>query len=125
MSLRHSPSSLVRPQVPAPSSASSSVLSSWGVVDSILILRTANSFNKQSHCAKFITEIVKAHFVESRPSFGKVPNKVKNMWYTEFRKRYRWDPMHEHAIRDAWQKRASLRHKDLMYEVQVDGYQPN
>ncbi|KAI5667226.1 hypothetical protein M9H77_17079 [Catharanthus roseus] len=33
-----------------------------------------------------------------------------------FRKRYRWDPLHEHAIWDAWQKRASLRYKDLMYE---------
>ncbi|KAI5666924.1 hypothetical protein M9H77_16777 [Catharanthus roseus] len=34
-------------------------------------------------------------------------------------------PMHERAIWDAWQKRASLRYKDLMYKVRNDGYQLN
>ncbi|KAI5683186.1 hypothetical protein M9H77_04414 [Catharanthus roseus] len=68
---------------------------------------------------------MKAHFVDAHPSFGKVPDRIKNMWYTKFRKRYRWDPMHESAIWDAWQKRASLRYKDLIYEVRVDGYQPD
>ncbi|KAI5672737.1 hypothetical protein M9H77_13101 [Catharanthus roseus] len=33
--------------------------------------------------------------------------------------------MHEHAIWDAWEKRALLCYKDLMYEVRMDGYQPN
>ncbi|KAI5675867.1 hypothetical protein M9H77_06817 [Catharanthus roseus] len=32
-------------------------------------------------------------------------------------KKYRWDPLHKHAIWDAWEKRASLHYKDLMYEV--------
>ncbi|KAI5669344.1 hypothetical protein M9H77_19197 [Catharanthus roseus] len=74
-----SPSSEVAasPPVPAPSSQ--------GVVDSrILILSTADSFNKQSDCAKLITEIMKAHFVEVHPSFGKVSDRIKNMCYTEF-----------------------------------------
>ncbi|KAI5649819.1 hypothetical protein M9H77_35824 [Catharanthus roseus] len=68
-------------------------------------------------------------FCEAEPSFGKVSDRIKNMWYTEFRvsvyiaMRYRWDSMH--AIRDAWQKRASLRYKDLMFEVRVDEYQPD
>ncbi|KAI5649104.1 hypothetical protein M9H77_35109 [Catharanthus roseus] len=36
------------------------------------------------------------------------------------KKRYRLDPMHERTIRDAWQKWASSRYKDLMYEVRMD-----
>ncbi|KAI5668471.1 hypothetical protein M9H77_18324 [Catharanthus roseus] len=67
---------------------------------------------------------MKAHFFEVHPSFGKVP-RIKNMLYTEFEKRYRWDPMHERAIWDAWHRRASLRYKDLMYEVRANRYQPN
>ncbi|KAI5663006.1 hypothetical protein M9H77_22329 [Catharanthus roseus] len=46
-------------------------------------------FNKQSDCTK-------------------VPDRMKNMWSTEFEKRYRWDPMHEHAIWDAWHRRDLL-----------------
>ncbi|KAI5654483.1 hypothetical protein M9H77_31670 [Catharanthus roseus] len=33
--------------------------------------------------------------------------------------------MHERVIWDAWHKRASLRYKDLMYEMQTVGYQPD
>ncbi|KAI5658019.1 hypothetical protein M9H77_26812 [Catharanthus roseus] len=54
--------------------------------------------------------------MKAHPSLGKVPDRIKNMWYTEFGKWYRWDLMHECAIRDAWQKRVSLRYKNLMYE---------
>ncbi|KAI5668240.1 hypothetical protein M9H77_18093 [Catharanthus roseus] len=57
-----------------------------------------------------------AYFLEAHPSFGKAPDRMKNMWYTEFGKKYRWDSMHERAIWDAWQRWASLRYKDLMYE---------
>ncbi|KAI5667675.1 hypothetical protein M9H77_17528 [Catharanthus roseus] len=117
MSSRPAPSSSARPLAPAPSSTPSPAPSSQGVVKSrILILPTADSFNKQSDCAKMTTEIMKAHFVEAHPSFGKVLDRIKKMRYAESRKRYRWDPMHERAIWDAWQKRASLLYKDLMYE---------
>ncbi|KAI5649895.1 hypothetical protein M9H77_35900 [Catharanthus roseus] len=68
---------------------------------------------------------MKAHFIEAYPSFWKVPDKMKSMWCIEFGKRYRWDPMHERTIRDAWKRRASLRYKDLMYEVHTNRYQPN
>ncbi|KAI5676463.1 hypothetical protein M9H77_07413 [Catharanthus roseus] len=61
-----------------------------------------HSFNKQSDSAKVITEIMKAHFIEAHLSLGK--------------KKYRWDPMHEHAIWDAWQKQISLQYKGFMYE---------
>ncbi|KAI5659134.1 hypothetical protein M9H77_27927 [Catharanthus roseus] len=37
------------------------------------------NFNKQSECAKVIAEIMKAYFVESHSSFGKVPNRMKNI----------------------------------------------
>ncbi|KAI5662321.1 hypothetical protein M9H77_21644 [Catharanthus roseus] len=46
-----------------------------------------SSFNNQSDCEKVITKIMKAHSVEAHPSFGKVPNRIKNMWYTIFGKR--------------------------------------
>ncbi|KAI5667892.1 hypothetical protein M9H77_17745 [Catharanthus roseus] len=41
-------------------------------------------FNKQSRCAKVITEIMKAHFVEAHSSSWKASDRMKNMWYTEF-----------------------------------------
>ncbi|KAI5666554.1 hypothetical protein M9H77_16407 [Catharanthus roseus] len=82
-------------------------------------------FNKQSACAKLITEIMKEYFVDAHTSFWKIPNRIKNMWSTKFGKMYRWDPMHDRVIWDTWEKRASLRYTDLMYEVRVDKYQPN
>ncbi|KAI5670941.1 hypothetical protein M9H77_11305 [Catharanthus roseus] len=61
-----------------------------GAIDSpILILPTAESFNKQSACTKSSTEIMKEHFVEAHASFGKISDRIKNLWYTEFGKRYR------------------------------------
>ncbi|KAI5677525.1 hypothetical protein M9H77_08475 [Catharanthus roseus] len=69
LSSRFAPSSSTRPLAPAAASAPSSAPSSQGVVDShILILPTAD-----------------AHFVEEHLSFGKVPDRMKNMLYTEFR----------------------------------------
>ncbi|KAI5667409.1 hypothetical protein M9H77_17262 [Catharanthus roseus] len=41
----------------------------------------------QSACAKPITEIMKEHFVKAHASFGKIPDRTKNLWYTEFGKR--------------------------------------
>ncbi|KAI5657826.1 hypothetical protein M9H77_26619 [Catharanthus roseus] len=46
-----------------------------------------------------ISEILKEHFVEAHASFGKILDRIKNMWYTEFGKRYRWDLLHERAIK--------------------------
>ncbi|KAI5649892.1 hypothetical protein M9H77_35897 [Catharanthus roseus] len=40
-------------------------------------------FNKQSDCAMVITEIMKAYFIEAHPSFRKVPQRMKNMFYKE------------------------------------------
>ncbi|KAI5681719.1 hypothetical protein M9H77_02947 [Catharanthus roseus] len=83
---RPAPSSSPRPPAPVPLSAPSLAPSSQGVVDSlILILPTADSFNKQSDYAKLITKNMKAHFVEAHLSLGKVLERIKNMWYTEFR----------------------------------------
>ncbi|KAI5668670.1 hypothetical protein M9H77_18523 [Catharanthus roseus] len=80
------PSSLVRVTRLTPSLAASPTPPSEDVVDSrILILPTVDSFNMQSYCVKVITEIMKAHFVEAHPSFGKVPDRMKNIWYVEFK----------------------------------------
>ncbi|KAI5677866.1 hypothetical protein M9H77_08816 [Catharanthus roseus] len=40
-------------------------------------------FNKQLDYGKVIIEIMKAHFVEAHLSFGKVPDRMKNMYYTK------------------------------------------
>ncbi|KAI5648563.1 hypothetical protein M9H77_34568 [Catharanthus roseus] len=78
-SSRPAPSSSTRPPVP----------SIQGVVDSrTLILPTDENFNKQTICAKLITEIIKEHFVEAHASFRKILDRIKNMWHIEFGKRY-------------------------------------
>ncbi|KAI5664425.1 hypothetical protein M9H77_23748 [Catharanthus roseus] len=86
---------------------------------------TCAGFNKQSACAKSITEIMKEHFVEAHASLGKILDRIKNLWYVEFGKRYRWDRLHEHDILDAWEKWASLHYKDLMYEVKYQELKMN
>ncbi|KAI5677017.1 hypothetical protein M9H77_07967 [Catharanthus roseus] len=64
MSSRHSPSSSACPPVLAPLS----VPLFQGVLDSrIRILPIADSFNKHWDCAKLITKIMKAPFVEAHP----------------------------------------------------------
>ncbi|KAI5668960.1 hypothetical protein M9H77_18813 [Catharanthus roseus] len=79
ISSRPAPSSSECLQSTAPSSSPSPTPSSQGVVESrILILLIADSFNKQSDCAKVITKIMKAHFVEAHLSFGKVSDRIKN-----------------------------------------------
>ncbi|KAI5676531.1 hypothetical protein M9H77_07481 [Catharanthus roseus] len=49
-----------------------------------LITMHSKSFSKQSDCARLISEIMKQQYVEAHPNFRKVPNNIKNMWYTEF-----------------------------------------
>ncbi|KAI5677076.1 hypothetical protein M9H77_08026 [Catharanthus roseus] len=52
---------------------------------------------------------MKAHFVGAHPILLGPRENKKHV-----------DLMHEHVIWDAWQKQASLRYKDLTYEVRVD-----
>ncbi|KAI5664510.1 hypothetical protein M9H77_23833 [Catharanthus roseus] len=111
LSSRPIPSSSACPPAPAASSAASLAPSSQGVVDSlILILQTADSFDKQSDSAKVITEIMKAHFVEVYPSFGKVPDRMKNMWYTKFRVIFMMNGAWRHTRRGGrWYSRTGCR----------------
>ncbi|KAI5677531.1 hypothetical protein M9H77_08481 [Catharanthus roseus] len=94
--------------MPAPSS--SAAPPAQGFADACsLVTSHSKSFNKQSACAKIILETTKLHFVEAHPYFGKVS----------------MDLRYEGPIRTAWEKRASTCYKDLMYDVRVDGFQPN
>ncbi|KAI5655073.1 hypothetical protein M9H77_32260 [Catharanthus roseus] len=73
---------------PAPSSSACPlVLPVQSAIDShILILPTADSFNKQLSCAKSITKIIKEHFVENHASFGKIPDRIKKICIQSSRK---------------------------------------
>ncbi|KAI5671933.1 hypothetical protein M9H77_12297 [Catharanthus roseus] len=59
------------------------------------------------------------------PAVASIPPRTSPSRAEASPKRYRWDPMHEHAIRDIRHKRASLRYKDLMYEAKYQELKAN
>ncbi|KAI5681444.1 hypothetical protein M9H77_02672 [Catharanthus roseus] len=111
-SLRPVPSSLARPPMPQVQS----------VVDSrILILPTVDSFNKQLARAKLIIEIIKEHFVEAHASFGRILDKIKNMWYTEFG--LEWGTTAQYtSLYDVWSSDTFKKNREVVQRNYLQGY---
>ncbi|XP_028181429.1 uncharacterized protein LOC114368318 [Glycine soja] len=65
-------------------------------------------------CSNIISNIIRAKFDEPAPSWLKVSVDLRDRWFGEFKKEYRWHPQEEQAIRAVFETKGSRILKSAM-----------
>ncbi|KAL5131227.1 hypothetical protein HKD37_12G034147 [Glycine soja] len=76
-----------------------------------------NCFNPTYGCSNIISNIIRAKFDEPAPSWFKVSVDLRDMWFGEFKKEYRWHPQEERAIRAFFETKDSRILKSAMNKI--------
>ncbi|XP_060195115.1 uncharacterized protein LOC132624338 [Lycium barbarum] len=83
----------------------------------IWIVPEAARFHPHKQVIQGITDCICSKFELARPSWKKFPESTHNMWFEEFKKKFRWLPHYNHAIRRNFEKRAVARMSQLFQDV--------
>ncbi|KAL5142208.1 hypothetical protein HKD37_09G025435 [Glycine soja] len=68
-------------------------------------------------CSNIISNIIRAKFDEPAPSWLKVSVDLRDRWFGEFKKEYRWHPQEEQAIRAVFETKGSRILKSAMNKI--------
>ncbi|KAL5190789.1 hypothetical protein HKD37_04G010152 [Glycine soja] len=68
-------------------------------------------------CSNIISNIIRAKFDEPTPSWLKVSVDLRDRWFGEFKKEYRWHPQEERAIRAIFETKGSRILKSAMNKI--------
>nr|GLL44967.1 putative transposase En/Spm [Ipomoea trifida] len=79
---------------------------------------TYNGFEPHSAHRRIIECIQKA-YPQAIKSFKAAPQYLKDVWFNEFKKDYRWDPLEENTIRRIFEKKSAKLLTDHLREVRV------
>ncbi|XP_052183913.1 uncharacterized protein LOC127795960 [Diospyros lotus] len=71
-------------------------------------------------CKRDITRIIKSNFEKPYTSWKKTDPAVRDVWFSEFKKKWSWEPEKEYQIRKNFEKTASDRMIDLLFNVRKD-----
>ncbi|XP_020207718.1 uncharacterized protein LOC109792697 [Cajanus cajan] len=69
--------------------------------------------------ADVISGIFKQKFEGAWPTWKAVDESVRDMWFGEFQKEYKWDPQHDRAIRKTFEHKGSTLLKNAMHKVRL------
>ncbi|KAH6787697.1 hypothetical protein C2S52_007249 [Perilla frutescens var. hirtella] len=73
--------------------------------------KTTNIFTKMIHPQGF--------------SWKKVPEETENIYFKELKKEFTWNPEIEVLVRNLWDKKASIRYKDLIHKFKFQKHKEN
>ncbi|XP_029124605.1 uncharacterized protein LOC114914966 [Cajanus cajan] len=69
--------------------------------------------------SRVISNIIKAKYDSPWPNWTKVPQDYKNMWFDEFKKKYKWFPRYEKFVRATFNHKGSVIVKNTMSKLQA------
>nr|GMD68713.1 putative transposase En/Spm [Ipomoea batatas] len=72
-----------------------------------------------------VIECIKKYYKKPIISYKEAPLEVREVWFNEFKKKYRWSPEHDAAIRRNFDVKASERLSNALYDVQYEEDQEN
>ncbi|XP_027356656.1 uncharacterized protein LOC113865996 [Abrus precatorius] len=67
--------------------------------------------------SKVISKIIESKFDSPWPTWTKVPQEVRNMWFEEFKKTYKWLSQHNLIIRSIFEHKGSVILKNIMSKL--------
>nr|GMD57564.1 putative transposase En/Spm [Ipomoea batatas] len=67
-----------------------------------------------------VIECIKKYYKKPIISYKEAPLEVREVWFNEFKKKYRWSPEHDAAIRRNFDVKASERLSNALYDVRAN-----
>nr|GMD47391.1 dual specificity protein kinase shkD-like [Ipomoea batatas] len=67
-----------------------------------------------------VIDYIKKYYKKPIISYKEAPLKVKEVWFNEFKKKYRWIPEHDVAIQCSFDVKASERLSNALYDVHAE-----
>ncbi|GAB2286300.1 hypothetical protein Dimus_020717 [Dionaea muscipula] len=67
-----------------------------------------------------ISDFIRSKFDHPYPTSKKTTLTARDVWFAEFRKKYRWDESIEDSVRAAFEKVAQTHMKDLLGDARKD-----
>ncbi|KAH0722671.1 hypothetical protein KY290_005330 [Solanum tuberosum] len=83
----------------------------------IWIVPEEDGFDPHKIVIDGIASCIRSKFELARPSWKKFPQSTHDMWFEEFKKKFKWLPHYTDAIRRNFEKRASARMTQLFQDV--------
>ncbi|KAI0502611.1 hypothetical protein KFK09_017566 [Dendrobium nobile] len=84
-----------------------------------------DNFNPSRPPIHMIRDIIKNKYVTSYLSWKKIPKPVRDMWFGEFHKEFRWLPEHNTRIRTNFERRGAIHLRDMFTDIRKSGQRPN
>ncbi|XP_020676575.2 uncharacterized protein LOC110095388 [Dendrobium catenatum] len=72
-----------------------------------------------------IKDIIKNKYDSPYLSWKKIPKPVRDIWFGEFQKEFRWLPEYSTRIRTNFERRGATRLKDMFTNIKKSGQHPN
>ncbi|KAI0522839.1 hypothetical protein KFK09_005224 [Dendrobium nobile] len=72
-----------------------------------------------------IRDIIKNKYDAPYLSWKKIPKPVRDMWFGEFQKEFRWLPEYSTRIRSNFERRGATRLRDMFTDIRKSGQRPN
>ncbi|KAH0724260.1 hypothetical protein KY285_003657 [Solanum tuberosum] len=83
----------------------------------IWIVPEEDGFDPHKIVIDGIASCIRSKFELARPSWKKFPQSTHDMWFEEFKKKFKWLPHYTDVIRRNFEKRASARMTQLFQDV--------
>ncbi|KAL0906706.1 hypothetical protein M5K25_025221 [Dendrobium thyrsiflorum] len=83
-----------------------------------------DTFNPARQTTHKIRDIIRSKYDAPYLSWKKIPKEVRDMWFREFQKDFRWLPAHGSRIRTNFEKRGSTRLRDMFTDIRKSGQRP-
>ncbi|KAJ8421518.1 hypothetical protein Cgig2_012900 [Carnegiea gigantea] len=74
-------------------------------------------YPNHTHVIHALCNIMRSKFDSPYHTWKEIPIEVQNMWFDEFKKKFRWDDEHAHEIRRVFEFRGSSRLKGMTFEI--------
>ncbi|KAL0925378.1 hypothetical protein M5K25_003702 [Dendrobium thyrsiflorum] len=120
---------LYPPYVPPPPQPSIGELSTPAAAQQategrMLIEPDGDTFHPSKQPTHKIWDIIRSRYDAPYLSWKKVPKDVQDMWFREFEKDFCWLPQHNDKIRKNFERRGSIRMRDIFTDIRKVGELP-
>ncbi|KAL0925778.1 hypothetical protein M5K25_004148 [Dendrobium thyrsiflorum] len=90
----------------------------------MLIEPDGDTFHPSKQPTHKIRDIIRSRYDAPYLSWKKVPKDVRDMWFREFEKNFCWLPQHNDKIRKNFERRGSIRMRDMFTDIRKIGERP-
>ncbi|XP_056161913.1 uncharacterized protein LOC130135997 [Syzygium oleosum] len=90
-----------------------------------MIWPCGDSFTDATYVVRELNKIVNNCWMGQYISFSSAPKEVKNLWWNEFKRKFRWDEMEENEVRRIFKKKAGDHMRNVMNKAKRNQQKPD